>query len=459
MSTKTDSAQGNRTRAGATADTGELRRVLGVPSLVLFGLVYMVPLTVFTTYGIVTQITGGRLPMAYLVTLIAMVFTARAYGQMARAFPFAGSAYTYTQRSFGPGIGFLTGWSLLLDYLFLPMINYLVIGLYLNAAFPSLPPWTFVLATIVLVTVLNIVGIVSVTRASIVIIAVQAIFIVVFVALALVSISGNADLNLLAPFTGNGQAPGFGPIAAGAAVLCLSFLGFDSVSTLAEETRDPKKNLPRAIMIVTLAAGVIFIGLSYLSHLVLPSHAFSSVDAAALDVVGVAGGQFLVAFFTAAYVAGAAGSALTSQASVSRILFAMGRDGVLPTRFFGRINKRFGTPINAIAVVSVVSLAALVIDLGLLAEMISFGALIAFTAVNLSVIKHYFIAQHLRQGGHLVNYLIVPSVGVVLTLWLWTSLSPRALIVGLIWLGAGFVYLLMLTHGFRRSTPMLDLKE
>ena len=132
---------------------------------------------------------------------------------------------------------------------------------------------------------------------------------------------------------------------------------------------------------------------------------------------------------------------------------------MLPTRFFGRINKRFGTPINAIVVVSIVSLIALVIDLGLLAEMISFGALIAFTAVNLSVIRHYFLAQHLRQGGHLVNYLIVPSVGVVLTLWLWTSLSPRALIVGLIWLGVGFVYLLLLTHGFRRSTPMLDLTE
>ena len=459
MSTKTDSAQGDSTASAMIGQTAQLRRVLGVPSLVLFGLVYMVPLTVFTTYGIVTQMTGGRLPMAYVVTLIAMVFTARAYGQMARAFPFAGSAYTYTQRSFGPGIGFLAGWSLLLDYLFLPMINYLVIGLYLNAAFPFMPAWIFVLATIALVTVLNIVGIVSVTRASIVIIAVQAIFIAVFVALALVSISGSASLNLLAPFTGNGPSLGFGPIAAGAAVLCLSFLGFDSVSTLAEETHDPKKNLPKAIMIVTLAAGVIFIGLSYLAHLVLPSHAFSSVDAAALDVVGVAGGQFLVAFFTAAYVAGAAGSALTSQASVSRILYAMGRDGVLPTRFFGRISARYGTPINAIVVVSIVSLVALVIDLGLLAEMISFGALIAFTAVNLSVIKHYFIAEHLRQGGHLVTYLIVPSMGVVLTLWLWTSLSPRALIVGLIWLAAGFIYLLVLTRGFRRSTPMLDLKE
>ena len=281
----------------------------------------------------------------------------------------------------------------------------------------------------------------------------------VFVALAIVSIGRAVTLDLLAPFTGTGEASGFGPLAAGAAVLCLSFLGFDSVSTLAEETRDPKKNLPRAIMIVTLAAGAIFIGLSYLAHLVLPSHAFSSVDAAALDVVEVAGGQFLVAFFTAAYVAGAAGSALTSQASVSRILYAMGRDGVLPTAIFGRISKRFGTPVIAIVVVSIVSLLALVIDLGLLAEMISFGALIAFTAVNLSVVKHYFVAEHLRRGGHLLNYLIVPSVGVALTLWLWTSLSPRALVVGLIWLAAGFVYLLVLTQGFRRATPMLDLKE
>jgi amino acid transporter len=455
----TDSDQGAGTGLDTTNSTGaQLRRVLGIPSLVLFGLVYMVPLTVFTTYGIVTQMTGGRLPVAYLITLVAMVFTARSYGHMARAFPFAGSAYTYTQRSFGPGIGFLTGWSLMLDYLFIPMINYLVIGLFLNAAFPALPAWTFVLATIIVVTVLNIIGIVSVARASIAIIAVQAIFIVVFVALAIVSIGG-ADLDLLAPFAGNGQAPGFGALAAGAAVLCLSFLGFDSVSTLAEEARNPKRDLPRAIMIVTLAAGVIFIGLSYLAHLVLPSHAFSSIDSAALDVVGVAGGQFLVAFFTAAYVAGAAGSALTSQASVSRILYAMGRDGVLPTRVFGRISKRFKTPVVAIVVVSIVSLLALVIDLGLLAEMISFGALVAFSAVNLSVIKHYFMGEHVRHGGHLWNYLIMPSLGVVLTLWLWTSLSPRALIVGLIWLAAGFVYLLILTGGFRRPTPMLDLKE
>src|SRR4029453_14358607 len=141
-----------------------LKRVLGVPSLVLFGLVYMVPLTVFPTYGIVTQLTGGRVAVSYVITLVAMLFTARSYARMSVAYPYAGSAYVYTQRSFGGAGGFLPGWSLMLDYLFLPMINYLVIGIYLEAAFPAVPAWVFILASIAIVTVLNVVGIVSVAR-------------------------------------------------------------------------------------------------------------------------------------------------------------------------------------------------------------------------------------------------------------------------------------------------------
>ncbi|MCU1437075.1 MAG: amino acid/polyamine/organocation transporter, superfamily [Naasia sp.] len=460
MSSSTESAAVTADRT-ATPPGGEsgLRRVLGVPSLVLFGLVYMVPLTVFTSYGLVTQATGGRVPLAYIVTLIAMVFTARSYGLMARAFPFAGSSYTYTQRAFGPGIGFLAGWALMLDYLFLPMLNYLVIGIYMGEAVPAVPAWVWIVASIALVTVLNVVGIVSVARTNALILAVQGVFIVVFVIMSMASITGAGSVDLLAPFAGTGDPGGFGPIMAGAAILCLSFLGFDSVSTLAEETRDPKRNVPKAIMIVTIGAGLIFILLSYVGHLVLPSHAFDNVDSAALDVMTTGGGAFLAAFFTAAYVAGCIGSALTSQASAARILFAMGRDRVLPSGFFGRVFERFGTPMLAILTVSVISLAAIFIDLGLLVEMVSFGALIAFSAVNLSVFKHYFLDEKQRSGSDVFHYLVVPIIGFLLTLWLWTSLSPRTFVVGLIWLAAGFVYLLILTRGFRRRTPMLDLTE
>jgi amino acid transporter len=443
----------------AEAAEGRLRRALGLPSLVLFGLVYMVPLTVFTTYGIVTQTTGGRLSVAYLVTLAAMVFTARSYARMAVAYPVAGSAYTYTQRSFGAPVGFLAGWSLLLDYLFLPMINYLVIGIYLNAAVPAIPGWVFVVLSIAAVTLLNIVGIVSVARANLVIIAIQAIFIVTFLVLACSKVFGLGTVDLLAPIHGDGGATGFSAVLAGAAILCLSFLGFDAVSTLSEEAKDPNRSVPQAIMIATVVAGVIFVVLSYLGQLVFPSNEFTDVESGSLDLMLTAGGQFLQTFFTAAYVAGALGSAIASQASVARILYAMGRDGVLPRSFFGHVSPRFATPVYAILAVSAVSLLATVISLTTLASVISFGALVAFSVVNLSVIKHYFVDRRERDGVGLISNLLLPLIGFLLTVWLWASLSGLTLVIGLSWLAAGFVWLAGVTRGFQRPTPVLDLKE
>jgi putrescine importer len=435
---------------------GHLKRALGVPALVLFGMVYMVPLTVFTTYGIVTQLTGGRLSVAYLVTLAAMVFTARSYARMSAAFPVAGSTYAYTQRTFGAPVGFLAGWSLLLDYLFLPMLNYLVIGIYLAAAIPAVPAWVFILAAIVLVTVLNIVGIVSVARANFLLLALQIVFIAVFVVMALLTISGKGSVNLLAPFTGDGTAGGASPVFAGAAILCLSFLGFDAVSTLSEEAKDPTRSVPKAIMIATVVCGFIFFGLSYVSQLVFPSNQFADVDSGSLDVMTSAGGQFLNTFFTAAYIAGCIGSALTSQASVARILYAMGRDGIMPRKVFGHVSVRFATPTFAILVVSVISLAAIWITLDFLASIVSFGALVAFSAVNLTVIKHYFVDEGEKN---VFNNLILPAIGFVLTAWLWTSLSWLTLEVGLIWLAIGLIWLLVVTRTFTRPTPVLAIEE
>jgi putrescine importer len=443
-----------------TSEVGDhLKRVLGLPSLVLFGLVYMVPLTVFTTYGIVTETTGGRVPLAYVVTLVAMVFTARSYARMSSAYPVAGSAYTYAQKTFGAPIGFLGGWSLLLDYLLLPMINYLVIGIYLHDAIKAVPAWVFIVVSIAVVTVLNIIGIVSVARANFVIIAAQTVFIVVFVVLSFVVISKAGSVDPVAPFRGDGTAPGAGPVMAGAAILCLSFLGFDAVSTLAEEAKNPKRSVPHAIMIATLLSGLIFIVLAYLSQLVFPSNKFGSADSGSLDVMTAAGGQFLVVFFTAAYIAGAIGSALTSQASVARILYAMGRDGILPRPVFGQLSHKYLTPVYSILVVSAISLLAAVVSLETLASVISFGALMAFSAVNLSVIKHYFVDQRERSPLAAVNNLLLPLIGFLLTVWLWTNLSRFALIFGLCWLAIGFVWLLGVTRGFSRPTPVMEIEE
>ncbi|GAA2883403.1 APC family permease [Streptosporangium fragile] len=433
-----------------------LRRVLGTPTLVIFGLAYMVPLTIFTTYGSVTQLTEGHLPTAYLMTLAAMLFTAIAYAVLVRAFPSAGSAYTYTQRAFGPHLGFMTGWTLMIDYLLLPMINYMVMGIYLHDQFPAVPAWVFVLGAIAVVTLLNVVGISVVKRANLVLVGVQIVFVVVFLALAL---RGAGDAPSL-------TAPLFGPdmpwdgLFAGAAILCLSYLGFDAVSTLSEEARDPHRSVPRAIVLTTLIGGLIFTVVSYAAHLVMPDwRSITDPDSAAVDVMVAAGGRALEAFFLAAYIAGCVAAAVASQVSVARILFAMGRDGVLPKRLFGTLSPRFGTPVGATMVVAAVSLLALVLDLGTAASLISFGALFAFSLVNLTVVKHFVLDRGRRSPRDLLLYAVVPVVGFVMTAWLWLSLSELALVVGLVWFGLGLAYLAVLTGGFRRRPPQLALDD
>ncbi|MFB9378323.1 APC family permease [Kineococcus gynurae] len=444
------------TNETATGSRPHLQRVLGLPALVFFGLAYMVPLTVFTTYGIVTDSTQGHLPGAYVITLAAMLFTAYSYGRMVAIHPVAGSAYSYAQRGFGGHTGFMVGWSLLLDYLFLPMVNYLVIGIYMADA-TGIPAPVWVVGSIVLVTLLNVLGVKLLAGVNVALVGIQFVFIAVFVLLSVRHLSGNEVPSLTEPFF-TGAEPGL--LFGGAAVLALSFLGFDAISTLSEETRDPRRTIPRAIIIATLTGGILYILLSWVSALVFPEwQTFSNVDSASLDVMARVGGDFLTTFFTAAYVAGCFASAMASQAGVSRILFAMGRDGTLPRAFFGRLSRRFGTPVLATLLVGLISCSALFVDLTLAAAVVSFGALVAFSVVNASVVKVYVVDENHRSPADLVRYGLIPAVGLILTLWLWTSLSRTTFTVGLIWVAVGLVYLVLLTRGFRRPAPTLDLRE
>lgn len=431
---------------------------MGVPSLVIFGLAYMVPLTVFTTYGLVAVTTDGHVPTAYLVTLVAMLFTALSYAALVRAFPRAGSAYTYARKAFGGHVGFLTGWSLMLDYLLLPLINYVIMGIYLNIQFPGIPGWIFALAGVVIITGLNVVGIAVVRNANLLLVGVQLVFAAVFVVCAAGYASENPGVSLLQPLFDQGLS--LHGLLGGGAILALSYLGFDAISTLSEEARDPERTVPRAIILTTIIGGVLFTVIAYMATLVIPDVAdIQNPDAAANQIMQLAGGRWLEVVFLVAYISGCVAAALASQASVSRILFAMGRDGVLPRRLFGAVSRRFRTPIGAVLVVGVVSLAALFADLNTVASLISFGALAAFSLVNLAVIKHFLIDRRLRGAAAVVRYGVLPGLGFLLTAWLWFSLSPLALVVGLIWIGAGAIYLAVLTRGFRRRPPEVEFDE
>lgn len=443
----TDSASGVR-----------LKRTLGTPALLIFGLAYMLPLAVFTSYGYATQAAAGHLAGAYVITTIAMLFTAYSYANLVKEYPIAGSAYTYTQKAFGSHLGFMTGWALLLDYLLLPILSYVLIGQYMSAVLPAIPFWVWVVVSVALVTVLNFVGINLVTNVNLALVGAQIVFIVIFVVSSIGYIVGNPHtIGLFDPFFGKGAD--LPHLAAGGAILALAFLGFDAVSTLSEEAREPKKTIPRAIILTTLSGGLIFTVCAWVAGLVFPDYAHLSASAPTLDLMHRAGGILLGALFTAAFVAGSFAAAMTSQVSVSRILYSMGRDGMLPRRVFGVLHRRFKTPYLAILIVGALGLIALFINLDWVFQMINFGALIAFSFVNLSVIKIYMVDKRERGGAAVVKYIVAPAIAFGLTVWLWTSLPPLAFEIGGGWVVIGFIYLLVLTRGFRRRPPVMDFSE
>jgi putrescine importer len=426
---------------------------LGLRGVVLFGLAYMAPLIVLGTFGIVAESTDGTVPTAYLLALVAMLFTAASYGRMAARYPVAGSAYTYVRKAIDSRVGFLVGWAVLLDYFFLPMVIWLIGAAYLNAQFPSVPSWVWLVGFIVVTTVLNVLGIKVAVRANFLLMAFQVLVIVFFFVLSLRRVvSDGGSLVSATPFFHGGSS--FGTISAGAALAAYAFLGFDAVTTLTEETSEPRKTIPRAILLTALIGGVVFVLLAYATQLVHPGSVFDDSSSAAFEIAKTIGGTLFGAVFLAGLVVAQFASGIAAQAGASRLMYAMGRDGVLPKRVFAYLHPRLQTPAFGIALVGVVGLVALSLDVSTSTSFINFGAFTAFTFVNLSV-----IALHLRERGPALTGLVFPAIGALVDVWLLTNLDGIAVTLGLIWLGLGVVYLAVLTRGFRTAPPEIAFEE
>ncbi|USZ50004.1 APC family permease [Halomonas sp. DN3] len=432
---------------------------LGLWQVVLFGLAYMTPIIVLGTFGVLAVVSEGAVSGAYAAALIAMLFTAHSYGRMASAYPVAGSAYAYVRHAINDRLGFMAGWAILLDYLFLPMVIWLIGAAYLHSAFPSVPVPVWLIAFIAVTTFINIIGLKLASLVNSVLMLVQVLVIAAFVALAVHYVLGDPSQPLwsLTPFLGSADSPQMPLLMAGAAVACYSFLGFDAVTTLTEETRDAERTLPRAILLITLLGGLIFILVSYFVQLAAPGYEFANADAAAYEIARNIGGDVFVSIFLIGLVVGQFASGIAAQASGSRLLYAMGRDGVLSTRLLGRLG-RFGTPTGGLILSSVVALLALTMDVLSAASFINFGAFLAFALVNLSVIAHYYIKQGRRGLADSLYFLVAPTIGLLAILWLMASLDRSALMLGGIWLACGLAWLAWLTRGFRQATPELSLE-
>ena len=435
----------------ATGYQSELEKTLGLRGVVMFGLAYMAPIIVLGIFGVIAVKSNGGSAGSYLLATVAMLFTALSYGLMAKHFPVAGSAYTYVRKSLDARAGFIVGWAILLDYLFLPLVIWLIGAAYLKDQFPAVPGWVWIVAFIVITSALNVIGLKVADMANFVLMAFQLLVLILFVVLTIAHLVGHSDsLISLKPFTGDG---GLLAIAAGSAVAAYSFLGFDAVSTLTEETHDAERNIPRAIVLVALIGGAIFIVVSYFVTLVAPGGTFDNADSLANDVAKTIGGSVFGAFFLAALIVAQFTSGLAAQAAVARLLYAMGRDGVLPNKFFGVVWSKFHTPVPNILLAGVIGLGAIFLSVTTSTSFINFGAFTAFTLVNLSVIAYFL--RHRADRLSPFRYVVIPLIGALIDVALLTQLDKDALILGLSWLGLGLVYLLVLTRGFTRQPPDL----
>ena len=322
----------------------QLKRSLTLPLIIMFGLSYLAPTVVFNYYGLFTPSTGGMYTLSICATAVVMLFTAYSYTQMVKAYPSAGSAYTYISKSVQPHVGFLSGWAMLVDYLLLPMICYLLLGVYINEYFPMIPVWAIVIVIAVIGMIINIVGIKTASIIETICTCAAIGFTILFIACIVRYVTNGGGSGTLFDPTAFYNPENFqikGTLAA-SAVLCASFVGFDAVTTLAEEAKDPQKVMGKAIMGVVIGAGIIFAIVAYFSQIAWPE-AYANIedpDTGIFELFPHIGMSWLGTVFFIVDNCGSFVCALAGMGAVSRILYGMGRDNILPKKFFGKVNGR-----------------------------------------------------------------------------------------------------------------------
>lgn len=443
-------------KADQTVQHHQLRKDLTLLPVVMIGLAYLQPMTIFDTFSIVSGLTDRHVATAYAVALLAILFTASSYGKLVRKFPSAGSAYTYAQKTISPHVGFMVGWLSLLDYLLMPMMNILLAKIYLASIFSGVPSWIFVWILVGVMTLFNLRGIKLVANFNAIIVLTQMVSIIVFVGLVINAVyhgAGSGTLLSSRPFWSENAH--IIPIITGASILCFSFLGFDGVSLLSEETKDATRVIPRAILITALIGGVIFVVVSYFVQLYFADISyFKNLNSSQAEIMLYVAGKFFQSVILAISSVTVLASGVAAQSSVSRLMYAMGRDGVFPSSFFGYVHPKWRTPALNVLLVGCIALSAVFFDLTTATTVINFGALVAFTFVNLSVVMQFYIRDKLNCTlRDICNYLILPVMGILTVGILWVNLERSSMRLGLLWTLLGLIYLAIMTRIFRLPVP------
>jgi putrescine importer len=440
----------------APARTG-LVRVLGLWSLVIYGIVLIQPTAPMSPFGVVSAKAEGHVVTTILIGMVAMLFTAISYGRMAAVYPSAGSAYAYVGHTIHPSLGYATGWSMLFDYVMNPIICVIWCS---KAAANFLPLPFAVWATFFacLFTFLNLQGVKTSARTNAVIAAGLGLVILLFLAAAFRYLSGvPLDAAALARPFYDPATFSWDKVSTGTSLAVLTYIGFDGISTLSEEAKNPRRNILLATVLVCLFTGIVGSLQVYLAQLIWPDwSSYPDVDTAFVHVAGRAGGPILFAVLNMSLLVANVGSGMGAHLGASRLLYGMGRDDAIPRRFFGVVNPKTHVPANNVILVGVVALGgAFTVTYGLGAELLNFGAFIAFMGVNLAALLHYWW----RAERKTVLNLVPPLLGFVICAYLWWSLSWPARVAGFAWLATGVLYGAWKTQGFKKPIEFREAND
>jgi amino acid transporter len=434
----------------------ELSRSLTTKDLIIFGMIFMVPIAPYSVFGFVWNDSKGMVPLAYLVGLVGMFFTAMSYAAMSRAFPLAGSVYTYAQRGLNEIAGFFSGWLILLDYILVPSLLYLFSAVALRPIFPAVPAWIWLTAFISFNAAANLVGLGLTVRINRYMLVVELATLALFVVLGLMTLYGGAGAGrlTLTPIY-DGRVFSLSTVAGATSIAVLSFLGFDGISTLSEENRGKPEAVGRATVLSLLLVGALFMLQTWVAADLAAGMHFSSPETAFYEVAERAGGAWLrLVTIIAVVLASAIANAMAAQAAVSRILFAMARDGKLPA-ILAKVHPRYKTPYVSTLAVAVVSLLVGLFfaeRVDALTSVVNFGALSGFVLLHLSVIRHYLI----RAGsGDWLRHGVFPLAGLLIIVFVLYEMDRAAKILGACWIALGGLYYLVLAFWFKKPVAVV----
>jgi amino acid transporter len=437
-----------------------LDRSLGLWQLLVMGVIMVQPTAPMPPFGAISAASGGHAVTTVLIAMFAMLLTALSYGRMARAYPFAGSAYTYVAREIHPALGFLTGWSLLLDYIVNPLICTIWCAKAVIGLFPAVPFAAGVLFFALLFTMLNLRGIRATARTNEVLAAAMGAVVVWMVVASIRYLSTHGPLSaadLLIPFYDPARFT-WAQLSTGASVAVLTYIGFDGISTLSEEVHDPKRTILRAIVGTCFIIGVLSAIEVYVAQLVWPaSKPYPDLDTAYIHVAGRAGGSILYSVMSWTLIVATIGSASGAMLAGARLLYGMGRDSALPRSFFGYLEPHRRIPSRNVLLIGAVCLVgAFLISYQMGAELLNFGALIGFMGVNLSSLLYNWFRAPARGDSRRWHNLLAPAAGFLVCFYLWVSLNWKAKLIGLVWVIFGLAYGAWKTSGFRREIVSFD---